>query len=46
MAAAETRDEVVELIREAIDFHLEDMLDRGDTSEPIQLDFEIVEENA
>ena len=43
VAAAETRDEVVQLIREAIDFHLEDMRERGESIPPALSEAELME---
>ena len=42
-AAAESRDEVVELIREAIDFHSKVMLEHGESIPPALSEGELVE---
>ena len=46
IAAAETREEVVELIREAIDFHIEDLLERGEAIPPNSSESELIEIHA
>ena len=46
IAAAETREEVVELIREAIDFHIEDLLERGETIPPNSSESEFIDIHA
>ena len=46
VAAAETREEVVALIREAIEFHLEGLREDGEDAPAAQSDFEFVEVNA
>ena len=46
VAAAETRDEVVELIREAIEFHLEGLREDAQDAPHPHSDFEFVEVNA
>lgn len=46
VAAAETREGVVELIREAIEFHLEGLREDGKDAPEPHSDFEFVEVNA
>ena len=43
VAAAETRDEVVGLIRQAIDFHLEIMRERGESIPPAKSEWLLME---
>lgn len=46
VAAAEAREEVVELIREAIEFHLEGLREEGEVAPQPNSDFEFVEVDA
>jgi predicted RNase H-like HicB family nuclease len=46
VAVAESRDEVLELIREGIDLHIEDLLERGETVPPPASASEFVEVDA
>ncbi|WP_290649008.1 type II toxin-antitoxin system HicB family antitoxin [Aquisalimonas sp.] len=46
VAAGETREEVVALIREPIEFHLEGLREHGEDVPEPQSDFEFVEINA
>lgn len=46
VAAAETREEVVELIREAMEFHLEGLREEGGIAPQPHSDFEFLEVNA
>ena len=46
IVVAETREEVVELIREAIDFHIENLLERGEAIPPNSSESEFIEIHA